>query len=262
MKCPHCKIHYMDDDRACPMCGTPNPERWSGKRRMEKKYQQSREASDDRKYTSIRHKQKKQIKPVETATLQGKREQTGKKKSSSKIGAVVSIAVVVISLLPTAISAVSNIVDVDDLNLSSFSIVEAEEAIPENVPAIEIDPNYLPPVSAYDTLQGEWIGMDADGYLYLDLDYMDYSYAPDSESDLEHGYALVYEMDTMDNGDGSTQYSYQVDFYPDWGDYGYSMYLSAADMENSVLVTMGYDAEGFPDADTILFWSRADAQNM
>lgn len=37
MKCPYCKIHYMDDDWECPMCGTPNPERWSGKQRVNKK---------------------------------------------------------------------------------------------------------------------------------------------------------------------------------------------------------------------------------
>lgn len=25
MKCPYCHIHYMDDERECPMCGTRNP---------------------------------------------------------------------------------------------------------------------------------------------------------------------------------------------------------------------------------------------
>lgn len=27
MKCPYCKIHYMDDERTCPICGRPNPSR-------------------------------------------------------------------------------------------------------------------------------------------------------------------------------------------------------------------------------------------
>lgn len=27
MKCPYCKIHYMDDERECPICGRPNPSR-------------------------------------------------------------------------------------------------------------------------------------------------------------------------------------------------------------------------------------------
>ena len=57
MKCPYCKIHYMDDDRECPMCGTPNPERWSGKQRVNKKYKQSSKASDNRKYSAVRHKE-------------------------------------------------------------------------------------------------------------------------------------------------------------------------------------------------------------
>lgn len=259
MKCPYCKIHYMDDERECPMCGKPNPERWTGKQRMEKKYKQSREASDDRKYTSIRHKKTRTTaKPVETATLQGKREQSNKK-GSSKVGALISVAVVVISLIPTAISAVGDFVD--DLDLSSFSIVETEQTIPENTPAVEADGDYAPPASAYDTLQGEWTGMDTGGYLYFDLDLQDYSYAPDDQSDLEHGYARVYEVDTYDNGDGTTQYGYQVDFYPNWEDYGHSLYLTASSGAADILTSVPYDGEDYLDIDSMIFWTRADAQN-
>ena len=91
MKCPYCKIHYMDDDRECPMCGTPNPERWSGKQRVNKKYKQSSKASDDRKYSAVRHKETHATaKPVESADLKGKTHRSDKK-SSAKIGAVASV---------------------------------------------------------------------------------------------------------------------------------------------------------------------------
>lgn len=239
MKCPYCKIHYMDDDRECPMCGTPNPERWSGKQRVNKKYKQSSKASAD---------------------LKGKTHRSDKK-SSTKIGAVASVAVVVISLIPTLISAAGDVVN--DLDFTSSPFVEAEPAIPDNAPAIEdASPDYEVPASAYDTVQGEWVGLDEGGYLYLDLDTMDYSYAPDDKVDLEHGYALLYEVEAFDNDDGTTQYGYQVDFYPNWNDYGYSMYLSASDSADSLLVTMKFDDQGYTDTDTMLLWARPGAQDM
>lgn len=239
MKCPYCKIHYMDDDRECPMCGTPNPERWSGKQRVNKKYKQSSKASAD---------------------LKGKTHRSDKK-SSTKIGAVASVAVVVISLIPTLISAVGDVVN--DLDFTSSTFVEAEPAIPDNAPAIEdASPDYEVPASAYDTVQGEWVGLDEGGYLYLDLDGMDYSYAPNDQSEVEYGYAFIYEMDTFDNDDGTTQYDYQVDLYPNWDDYGYSMYLSASDSADSLLVTMKFDDQGYTDTDTMLLWARPGAQDM
>lgn len=235
MKCPYCKIHYMDDDRECPMCGTPNPERWSGKQRVNKKYKQSSKASDD---------------------LKGKTHRSDKK-SSTKIGAVASVAVVVISLIPTLISAVGDVVN--DLDFTSSSFVEAEPDIPDSM---EPSLDYEVPVSAYDTVQGEWVGLDEGGYLYLDLDTMDYSYAPDDKVDLEHGYALLYEVEAFDNDDGTTQYGYQVDFYPNWNDYGYSMYLSASNDGGGILVTMKYDDIGYPDGNTLRSWSRPGAQDI
>lgn len=258
MKCPYCKIHYMDDDRECPMCGTPNPERWSGKQRMNKKHQQASKASDDRKYSAARQKKTHAtVKTVENADLKGKSHRADKK-SSAKIGAVVSVAVVVISLIPTLISAVGDVVN--DLDLNSFSFAEAE---PDNVPAIEdASPDYEVPASAYDTVQGEWIGLDEGGYLYLDLDGMDYSYAPDDESEVEYGYAFLYEMDAFDNDDGTTQYDYQVDLYPDWDTYGYSLYLSASDSADSLLITMKFDNQGYTDTDTMLLWARPGAQDI
>ena len=133
MKCPYCKIHYMDDDRECPMCGTPNPERWSGKQRVNKKYKQSSKASDDRKYSAVRHKETHATaKPVESADLKGKTHRSDKK-SSAKIGAVASVAVVVISLIPTVISAVGG--GVDELDFNSFSVVGDEPDTPGNAPA-------------------------------------------------------------------------------------------------------------------------------
>ena len=236
MKCPYCKIHYMDDDRECPMCGTPNPERWSGKQRVNKKYKQSSKASDDRKYSAVRHKETH---------------------ATAKIGAVASVAVVVISLIPTLISAVSDVVN--DLDLNSFSVVEAEPDIPDSM---EPSLDYEVPASAYDTVQGEWVGLDEGGYLYLDLDTMDYSYAPDDKVDLEHGYALLYEVEAFDNDDGTTQYGYQVDLYPNWDDYGYSMYLSASNDGGSILMTMKYDDIGYPDGNTLRSWSRPGAQDI
>lgn len=237
MKCPYCKIHYMDDDRECPMCGTPNPERWSGKQRVNKKYKQSSKASDDRKYSAVRHKETHATaKTVESADLKGKTHRSDKK-SSAKIGAVASVAVVVISLIPTLISAVSDVAN--DLDLNSFSVVEAEPDIPDSM---EPSLDYEVPVSAYDTVQGEWVGLDEGGYLYLDLDTMDYSYAPDDKVDLEHGY--------------------QVDLYPNWDDYGYSMYLSASNDGGSILMTMKYDDIGYPDGNTLRSWSRPGAQDI
>ena len=115
---------------------------------------------------------------------------------------------------------------------------------------------------AYDTVQGEWVGLDEGGYLYLDLDTMDYSYAPDDKVDLEHGYALLYEVEAFDNDDGTTQYGYQVDLYPNWDDYGYSMYLSASNDGGSILVTMKYDDIGYPDGNTLRSWSRPGAQDI
>lgn len=261
MKCPYCKIHYMDDDRECPMCGTPNPERWSGKQRVNKKYKQSSKASDDRKYSAIRHKKTHATaKTVESADLKGKTHRSDKK-SSAKIGAVASVAVVVISLIPTLISAVGDVVN--DLDFTSSPFVEAEPDIPDNAPAIEeASPEYQVPASAYDTVQGEWVGLDEGGYLYLDLDTMDYSYAPDDQSEVEYGYAILYEMDTFDNDDGTTQYDYQVDLYPNWDDYGYSMYLSASDSADSLLVTMKFDDQGYTDTDTMLLWARPGAQDI
>ena len=257
MKCPYCKIHYMDDDRECPMCGTPNPERWSGKQRVNKKYKQSSKASDDRKYSAVRHKKTHATaKTVESADLKGKTHRSDKK-SSAKIGAVASVAVVVISLIPTVISAVGDVVN--DLDFNSFSVVEAEPDIPDSM---EPSLDYEVPASAYDTVQGEWVGLDEGRYLYLDLDTMDYSYAPDDQSEVEYGYAFIYEMDTFDNDDGTTQYDYQVDLYPNWDDYGYSMYLSASDSADSLLVTMKFDDQGYTDTDTMLLWARPGAQDM
>ncbi|WP_370813876.1 hypothetical protein [Butyricicoccus pullicaecorum] len=257
MKCPYCKIHYMDDDRECPMCGTPNPERWSGKQRVNKKYKQSSKASDDRKYSAVRHKETHATaKTVESADLKGKTHRSDKK-SSAKIGAVASVAVVVISLIPTLISAVGDVVN--DLDFTSSSFVEAEPDIPDSM---EPSLDYEVPASAYDTVQGEWVGLDESGYLYLDLDTMDYSYAPDDKVDLEHGYALLYEVEAFDNDDGTTQYGYQVDFYPNWNDYGYSMYLSASNDGGGILMTMKYDDTGYPDGNTLLSWSRPGAQDI
>lgn len=257
MKCPCCKIHYMDDDRECPMCGTPNPERWSGKQRVNKKYKQSSKASDDRKYSAVRHKETHATaKTVESADLKGKTHRSDKK-SSAKIGAVASGAVVVISLIPTLISAVGDVVN--DLDFTSFPFVEAEPDIPDSM---EPSLDYEVPASAYDTVQGEWVGLDEGGYLYLDLDTMDYSYAPDDKVDLEHGYALLYEVEAFDNDDGTTQYGYQVDLYPNLDDYGYSMYLSASDSADSLLVTMKFDDQGYTDTDTMLLWARPGAQDI
>lgn len=257
MKCPYCKIHYMDDDRECPMCGTPNPERWSGKQRVNKKYKQSSKASDDRKYSAVRHKETHATaKTVESADLKGKTHRSDKK-SSAKIGAVASGAVVVISLIPTLISAVGDVVN--DLDFTSSPFVEAE---PDILDSMEPSLDYEVPASAYDTVQGEWVGLDEGGYLYLDLDTMDYSYAPDDKVDLEHGYALLYEVEAFDNDDGTTQYGYQVDLYPNWDDYGYSMYLSVSNDGGGILVTMKYDDIGYPDGNTLLYWSRPGAQDI
>ena len=158
-------------------------------------------------------------------------------------------------------SAVGDVVN--DLDFTSSPFVEAEPDIPDNAPAIEeASPEYQVPASAYDTVQGEWVGLDEGGYLYLDLDTMDYSYAPDDQSEVEYGYAFIYEMDTFDNDDGTTQYDYQVDLYPNWDDYGYSMYLSASDSADSLLVTMKFDDQGYTDTDTLLLWARPGAQDI
>ncbi len=87
---------------------------------------------------------------------------------------------------------------------------------------------------------------------------MDYSYAPDDKVDLEHGYALLYEVETFDNDDGTTQYGYQVDLYPNWDDYGYSMYLSASNDGGGILMTMKYDDIGYPDGNTLQYGYQVD----
>lgn len=270
MKCPYCKIHYMDDERECPICGKPNPARWSAKQRAAQKQSS---AKTTEKYPSIRHRSssrkstakqktsspwssKTTATPSSTTTSASSKKNQSKQKSA-RLGAIVSVAVVLISLIPTGISALQDVLE--DVDFSS--IVEQFQPQPEYEEDISPVPDYTPPASAYDQIGGEWVGMDDAGYLALDLDSLDYSYSPDNTQNLEHGYALVYEVDQYQDDSGAVQYSYQVDFYPNWSDYGYSMYLTGTDSDPDVLGTILYDQNQSLDIDNMVIWKRVAPQN-
>lgn len=272
MKCPYCKIHYMDDERECPICGKPNPARWSAKHRTAQKKPRTKDAAQ---YPSIRHRSSSSKKSTAkqkslwdslttpsdttTATLSTSpsKKNAQKKKSSTRLGAILSVAVVLISLIPTGISAVQDALQDVDLP-AIFQSVPAQPDDTDNVP---VNSDYILPERAADQLGGEWVGLDDTGYLAFDLDNLDYSYSPDDTQNLEHGRALIYEVDQFEDENGTAQYSYQVDFYPDWADYGYSMYVAGSGDTPNVLGTIVYDENQDLNADNMVIWKRLTPQN-
>lgn len=262
MRCPNCKIHYMDDERACPMCGTANPHRVRGKLRMEKDLREVRgetiEHRSHRDYPSIRHGKKQeteQAKRKPAKKPQSRPDQAEKPHRSHRTGLIIAAAVVLFAILPTLISMVSGFVT----GIQHGPVPE----LPASSSAEPIDPSYVPPESAYDVLQGGWTRVDDAGYLYLDLDSMVYSYAPDDEAELENGYAMVYELEESQNEDGTLQYVYQIDLYPEYEDTdSYSLCVIGARDDIGILTSMEFGPDDYPDAETMMFWKRLETDGL
>ena len=94
MKCPYCKIHYMDDERTCPICGRPNPSRRPVKAAVPvQKNRKAPKAKPDARTTAA---------PARTTAMPaGGRKQ--KQPSNLRVGLIVFVIVFLFCLLPSLI---------------------------------------------------------------------------------------------------------------------------------------------------------------
>lgn len=241
MKCPYCKIHYMDDERRCPMCDRINPNFYQGKAKKVRPTGQS-----EKTYSSIRKKDTAAPRPVK----QEQPSKSPKDKKKNTVGAVLGVVIAMIGVLAPVLETVADDV-VSQVELwfqpkpeENIVDVSVETPLQEDIPQ-----------SAYEVLEGEWFSYDtADTYLYLNLTFQEYVYTPNAQTTSETGVVTVYENSVIEQDDGSPLYVYDVTFYPEAAE-AYTLCIGGASDENT-LFSMPYDDQGYPDTNQMTLWER------
>lgn len=238
MKCPYCKIHYMDDERRCPMCDRVNPNFYQVK---SKKMRTTRQGQE--KYTPIR--KKSTVRPASEPQTQNKKKNT----LAGIVGIVIALLGVVAPVLENVASDVVSQVQLwmEPEPEGDVVDVSVETPLQEDIPE-----------SAYEVLDGEWCCYDtADTYLYLNLTYQEYVYTQDAQTASETGVITVYENSMVEQEDGSPLYVYDVTFYPETAE-TYTLCIGGTPDENT-LFSMPYDDQGYPDTNQMTLWERTNS---
>ena len=102
MKCPYCKIHYMDDERVCPICGRPNPRRRPVQAAVpvQKKPKPAQKTAQKPKASGAQPARTTAAPARQTAQPAGSRRQNPRR-SSTRLGLIVFLFVFLFCLLPS-----------------------------------------------------------------------------------------------------------------------------------------------------------------
>lgn len=204
MKCPYCHIHYMDDERECPMCGTRNPQykTISGKKEQTKKNK------------PIKYSVPKNISSGSKSSVKPEKSQK-KKENWGKIFAVLLVIIPVIS------NIVFGFIDYRK-GMIGFSDASDLEQLAE---------------TANSSIAGTWVCDETGEVLTLSIEDLEYTlYTSD---DTKHGNMQIIEDSVHLDEDGQEVHFYQVDFYSE-DVYVYSLLVMGAE-QGQVIVTMPYE---------------------
>ncbi len=230
MKCPHCKIHYMDEERVCPMCGTPNPH---GKQRSIS-WEMQPAGKKTAKQPSGKRTQTRQARPSANWGQQTRTGQKTEHKNVRIVGFVIwlfSISLIVLAVGIVAESVFSAFFD-DSVN--------REAVYEEQVQADE---------AAFKKVAGIWEAEETGELLTIDAD--DWSY---TLGDQEKGY-LELRSSEIEEQDGETVYFYELSCYP-LGQDAYTMNIGYKE-EGSALVTLHQDGVD-DEEEEVRIWHRAE----
>lgn len=229
MKCPYCKIHYMDDEPVCPMCGTRN---WQGKRSarwdMEQVGEKQTKETPVKRHTQAKHKQ------VHTRPSSGwgQQERTASKTERKK-GWIAGLVIVLLIILLAVGAVVGSVI---------FAFFDDSASISD---VYEGDMHE----TAFKKVSGMWECEETGDLLMIDLD--DWSYTMGNE---EKGY-LELRSSRTEEEDGETIYFYETRCYP-LGQDAYTLMIGYAEAE-PVLFTLRLD-EADDMQEEARFWNRAE----
>lgn len=226
MKCPHCKIHYMDEERVCPLCGTPNPH---GKRSVHWDMEQVGEKQT--KETPVKRHTQAKRKQVHTRPSSGWRQQerTASKTERKKGWIAGLVIVLLIILLAVAGSVIFASFD-DSASISAVYEEDMHEA-------------------AFKKVSGTWESEGTGDLLMIEPENWSYTLG-----DQEKGY-LELRSSRIEEQDGEVVYFYETSCYP-LGQDAYTMLIGYAE-EGPVLITLRQDGVD-DEQEEARFWHRAE----
>lgn len=222
MKCPYCHIHYMDDERECPMCGTRNLNYKIG-------FGSKKQAVQDK---PVRQSAKQSAVHAPTPSKKTKKTQNGEKKKI-EWGKIFAVLLVFVPLLGDIVF------DLIDNTQESIEVI--------NLNLLE------PPESALLTLDGEWECEETGEVLTFSVETLEYTLvSPEQE---EHGQMEIIEDSVEEDEDGLELYLYRVNFYPD-DTYEYT-YTVAGAPYSQLMVMMPVD-EVEANMENMQSWERKE----
>lgn len=185
MKCPYCKIHYMDDTRECPMCGKRNP-RYKHGGGWETNQTGKKQAE-----THTKHENAKQVRTRAVSTQNHSPKTQSQKKNGVRW---ISILTAIIMVVLPVVSSV-----IDDLSSNFFendtvSTVGNEEEILQH---------------ASELLDGTWECEETGEILTFHMDSFEYELL-----NQENGWIDIVQSSVEEEGDKSV-YFYYINFYPE-----------------------------------------------
>lgn len=224
MKCPYCHIHYMDDERECPICGEHNPNFRLG-------FGKSKQTAKKQPAEYPSHK------PIQQSSKSAKKREKTQKQSGTW-SKILAVLLVIIPLM-------GNIVfdNIDDITKST------EEAVNINL--------LQPPESAYATLDGVWKCEETGEELSFSVGELEYTL--ETPQSVEQGQMEIVEESVEQDDNGRELYFYEVKFY---SDEGYNDTWVVMGTQNSqFIVTMPAD-EAESNTDNMQAWERSDNSNV
>lgn len=216
MKCPYCHIHYMDDERECPICGERNPN-------VHKGFGQKKPVIRN---VPIRYN---------TAHAFRMREENENTEQNAVKWAKRLVPIIIILLVVNGIYS---------------GIMNYREELPGIVEEL-FGTMERPPESAYMILEGEWEGEQTEDTLSIHVEDLEYSLI--TAVGREDGQIEFVEEAVRQDVNGYIFHLYKVKFHPKDAEEYTCMILGQPESRSIAVIPADTDV---PDEEDIQNWNR------